>query len=137
MDYLDFIASKQIRAVDAGFDISMSAINQKAFEWQKYASPVWTDINPSDTLQHKSCRDEKDEKHICPLQLSVIRRAIDLWSNPGETVLTPFMGIGSEAYVALERERKAIGIELKSSWFEQAVRNCKEIVNRSTQITFD
>lgn len=106
-------------------------------EWQKYASPVWMDINPSDTLQSKSCRDEKDEKHICPLQLSVIRRAIDLWSNPGETVLTPFMGIGSEAYVALERERKAIGIELKSSWFEQAVRNCKEIVNRSIQITFD
>lgn len=106
-------------------------------EWQKYASPVWMDINPSDTLQSKSCRDEKDEKHICPLQLLVIRRAIDLWSNPGETVLTPFMGIGSEAYVALERERKAIGIELKSSWFEQAVRNCKEIVNCSTQITFD
>lgn len=106
-------------------------------EWQKYASPVWMDINPSDTLQSKSCREEKDEKHICPLQLSVIRRAIDLWSNPGETVLTPFMGIGSEAYVALERERKAIGIELKSSWFEQAVRNCKEVTNRSKQIAFD
>lgn len=106
-------------------------------EWQKYASPIWMDINPSDTLQHKSCREEKDEKHICPLQLSVIRRAIDLWSNPGETVLTPFMGIGSEAYVALERERKAIGIELKSSWFEQAVRNCQEVTHRSTQITFD
>lgn len=106
-------------------------------EWQKYASPVWMDINPSDTLQSKSCREEKDEKHICPLQLSVIRRAIDLWSNPGETVLTPFMGIGSEAYVALERERKAIGIELKSSWFEQAVRNCQEVTHRSTQITFD
>lgn len=106
-------------------------------EWQKYASPVWMDINPSDTLQSKSCREEKDEKHICPLQLSVIRRAIDLWSNPGETVLTPFMGIGSEAYVALERGRKAIGIELKSSWFEQAVRNCQEVTHRSTQITFD
>lgn len=106
-------------------------------EWQKYASPVWMDINPSDTLQSKSCREEKDEKHICPLQLSVIRRAIDLWSNPGETVLTPFMGIGSEAYVALERGRRAIGIELKSSWFEQAVRNCQEITHRSTQITFD
>lgn len=106
-------------------------------EWQKYASPVWMDINPSDTLQSKSCREEKDEKHICPLQLSVIRRAIDLWSNPGETVLTPFMGIGSEAYVALERDRKAIGIELKSSWFEQAVRNCQEVTHRSTQITFD
>lgn len=106
-------------------------------EWQKYASPVWMDINPSDTLQSKSCRDDKDEKHICPLQLSVIRRAVDLWSNPSETVLTPFMGIGSEAYVALERGRKAIGIELKPSWFNQAVKNCKEIVNISTQISFD
>ncbi len=106
-------------------------------EWQKYASPVWMDINPSDTLQSKSCRDEKDEKHICPLQLSVIRRAIDLWSNPGETVLTPFLGIGSEAYVALERERKAIGIELKPTWFEQAVKNCKNVLNTSTQIGFD
>lgn len=106
-------------------------------EWQKYASPVWMDINPSDTLQHKSCRDEKDEKHICPLQLSVIRRAIDLWSNPGETVLTPFMGIGSEAYVALERERRAIGIELKPTWFAQAVKNCKSVLNTSTQIGFD
>lgn len=106
-------------------------------EWQKYASPIWMDINPSDTLQSKSCRDEKDEKHICPLQLTVIRRAIDLWSNPGETVLTPFMGIGSEAYVALERERKAIGIELKTSWFDQAVKNCREVTNRSTQIKFE
>ncbi len=106
-------------------------------EWQKYASPVWMDINPSDTLQSKSCRDDKDEKHICPLQLSVIRRAVDLWSNPGETVLTPFMGIGSEAYVALERGRKAIGIELKPSWFDQAVKNCKAAMTISTQIRFD
>lgn len=95
------------------------------------------DINPSDTLQSKSCRDEKDEKHICPLQLSVIRRAIDLWSNEGETVLTPFMGIGSECYVALERNRKAIGIELKPTWFDQAVKNCKSAVVESTQIAFD
>jgi DNA modification methylase len=106
-------------------------------EWQKYASPIWMDINPSDTLQSKSCRDEKDEKHICPLQLSVIRRAIDLWSNPGETVATPFLGIGSEAYVALQRGRRAIGCELKTSWFEQAVRNCQGAVLESTQIGFD
>ena len=106
-------------------------------EWQKYASPVWTDINPSDTLQSKSCRDEKDEKHICPLQLSVIRRAIDLWSNEGETVLTPFLGIGSESYVALERGRKTIGIELKPTWFAQAVKNCKGAQIESTQIVFD
>lgn len=106
-------------------------------EWQKYASPVWMDINPSDTLQSKSCRDEKDEKHICPLQLSVIRRAIDLWSNEGETVLTPFLGIGSESYVALERGRKTIGIELKPTWFAQAVKNCKGAQIESTQIFFD
>ncbi len=106
-------------------------------EWQKYASPIWMDINPSDTLQSKSCRDEKDEKHICPLQLTVIRRAIDLWSNPGETVCTPFLGIGSEAYVALQRGRKAIGCELKTSWFEQAVRNCQGAVLESTQIRFE
>lgn len=70
--------------------------------WQRYASPIWTDINPSDTLQAKSARDEKDEKHICPLQLTVIRRALNLWTNPGDKVLTPFMGIGSEAVVSLE-----------------------------------
>lgn len=96
--------------------------------WQKYASPIWTDINPSDTLQFRSVRDEKDEKHICPLQLTVIRRAINLWTNPGDTVLTPFMGIGSECYVALESGRKAVGIELKPSWYQQAVKNCMSVV---------
>ncbi|MBQ2470493.1 MAG: site-specific DNA-methyltransferase, partial [Ruminococcus sp.] len=97
--------------------------------WQRYASPVWDDINPSDTLQARSCRDEKDEKHICPLQLTVIRRGINLWTNPGDVVLTPFMGIGSEAVVALEQGRKAIGIELKPSWYKQAVRNCRGVTN--------
>ena len=95
--------------------------------WQKYASPIWTDINPSDTLQATSARDEKDERHICPLQLTVIRRALNLWTNPGDTVLTPFLGIGSEAYVALELGRRAIGIELKPSYFKQAVRNCDSV----------
>lgn len=97
--------------------------------WQRYASPVWDDINPSDTLQARSCRDEKDEKHICPLQLTVIKRGINLWTNPGDVVLTPFMGIGSEAVVALEQGRKAIGIELKPSWYRQAVRNCRGVTN--------
>ena len=96
--------------------------------WQKYASPVWMDINPSDTLQARSARDEKDERHICPLQLDVIKRAILLWSNPGDIVLTPFLGIGSEAYVALELKRRAIGIELKESYYNQAVKNCKSVV---------
>jgi DNA modification methylase len=92
--------------------------------WQRYASPIWMDINPSDTLQASSARDEKDERHICPLQLTVIRRALNLWTNPGDTVLTPFLGIGSEAVVALENGRKAIGIELKPSYYQQAVKNC-------------
>lgn len=95
--------------------------------WQRYASPVWDDINPSDTLQATSAREEKDERHICPLQLTVIRRAINLWTNPNDIVLTPFLGIGSEAYVALENGRRAIGIELKPSYFKQAVANCKGV----------
>lgn len=95
--------------------------------WDEYPSPVWWDINPSDTLQAKSCRDEKDEKHICPLQLSVIKRAINLWTNPGDVVLSPFAGIGSEIYQALEMGRRGIGIELKTIWYEQAVRNCQSV----------
>lgn len=95
--------------------------------WQKYASPIWTDINPSDTLQYKSARENKDEKHICPLQLKVIERGINLWTNPNDIVLTPFLGIGSECYKALEMGRRAIGIELKESYYQQAVKNCESI----------
>lgn len=93
--------------------------------WQKYASPVWMDINPSRTLQKDSAREEKDERHICPLQLDVIERAMELWSNPGDLVLSPFAGIGSEGFVAIERGRKFIGIELKESYWKQAVYNLK------------
>jgi DNA modification methylase len=95
--------------------------------WQKYASPVWMDINPSDTLQKESAREEKDERHICPLQLDVIRRALKLWTNPGDTVLSPFMGIGSEGYVALEQGRRFVGAELKESYWKQAVANLRGI----------
>lgn len=93
--------------------------------WQNYASPVWMDINPSDTLQRTSARDEKDEKHICPLQLDVIRRGINLWTNENDIVFTPFMGIGSEVYQALKMNRRGVGIELKESYYEQAVKNCE------------
>ena len=93
--------------------------------WQNYASPVWMDINPSNTLQHRSVREDEDERHICPLQLGVIRRAIELWSNPGDLVLDPFAGIGSTGDVALRMNRKFLGIELKSSYWKQAVANCE------------
>lgn len=96
--------------------------------WQKYASPIWMDINPSDTLQYRSAREDKDERHICPLQLDVIRRALRLWSNPGDTVLSPFAGIGSEGYVALQEGRKFIGAELKASYFRQASANLASAV---------
>jgi len=105
--------------------------------WQRYASPIWMDINPSDTLQARSCRDEQDEKHICPLQLTVIRRGIELWTNPGDIVLTPFMGIGSEAVVALEQGRRAIGIELKATWYKQAVKNCLGVTNAEQLSLFE
>lgn len=91
--------------------------------WQRYASPVWMDINPSDTLQYRSAREHNDERHICPLQLEVIRRALKLWSNPGDLVFSPFMGIGSEGYVAIQEGRKFVGSELKRSYYEQSCRN--------------
>lgn len=91
--------------------------------WQNYASPVWMDINPSDTLQHRSAREHNDERHICPLQLEVIRRAVKLWSNPGDIILSPFMGIASEGHVALQMGREFVGVELKRSYWEQAWRN--------------
>lgn len=91
--------------------------------WQKWASPVWMDIDYSNTLNRTAARDEKDEKHICPLQLDTIDRAINLWSNKGDVVLTPFMGIGSEVYQSILDERKGIGFELKDSYFREAVKN--------------
>ncbi|MDE2100097.1 MAG: site-specific DNA-methyltransferase [Patescibacteria group bacterium] len=91
--------------------------------WQQYASPVWMDINPSDTLQRKSAREQEDERHICPLQLQVIQRALSLWSNPNDIVLSPFAGIGSEGYQSLKQGRRFIGIELKESYFKQACLN--------------
>ena len=93
--------------------------------WQKYASPVWMDIDYSNTLNAQSGRDSNDEKHICPLQLDTIDRAITLWSNEGDTVLTPFLGIGSEVYEAIKMKRFGIGFELKESYFKEAIKNCR------------
>jgi DNA modification methylase len=101
--------------------------------WCQYASPVWMDVNASDTLQFMSGKDDDDVKHITPTQLEVWKRCLALWSNPGDTVLTPFMGIGSEVWQAVKMGRKAIGIELKKSYFDQAVRNLQEVLDEKKQ----
>lgn len=92
--------------------------------WQRYASPVWMDIKQSDTLNRKAARENEDERHICPLQLDVIKRCIELWSNPNDIVLDPFAGIGSTPYVAIRMGRRGLGVELKQSYYKQAVNNC-------------
>ncbi|MEL6374604.1 MAG: site-specific DNA-methyltransferase [Pseudomonadota bacterium] len=91
--------------------------------WQQWASPVWMDIRQGNVLNVRAAREDKDERHLCPLQLDLIERAVTLWSNPGDTVLTPFLGIGSEAVSAVKLSRRAVGCELKGSYFEQAVKN--------------
>jgi DNA modification methylase len=96
-------------------------------KWILWAHGIWTDIRETDVLRYNDARDENDEKHICPLQLETIKRCIILYSNPGETILTPFMGIGSEIYMALKLGRQGIGIELKKSYFELAIKNMEKI----------
>jgi DNA modification methylase len=94
-------------------------------QWQQWASPVWMDIQQTNVLNVKVARSEKDEKHLCPLQLDLIERALVLWSNPGDVVMSPFMGIGSEGYQALKAGRKFIGVELKEAYWRQACENLK------------
>jgi DNA modification methylase len=104
--------------------------------WQKWASPIWMDISRTNVLNnYRGARDEKDEKHICPLQLDAIERCVGLWSNIGETVFTPFMGIGSEVFQAVKMGRKGVGIELKESYFDMAKRNCASAVEEKKQLT--
>lgn len=95
--------------------------------WQRYAEPVWMDVSQSDVLSHRAARAVEDERHISPLQLTPIRRCLQLWSNPGDVVFSPFAGIGSELYCAVEMGRKGLGAELKASYFEQAVDNLREV----------
>ncbi|HXU06434.1 MAG TPA: DNA methyltransferase [Polyangia bacterium] len=104
-------------------------------QWQRVASPVWMDINPNDTLQFRSAREDADERHICPLQLEVIRRALRLWSRPGDLVLSPFAGIGSEGVVALEMERRFVGVELKRSYYTQAIANLRRAKRQEALFT--
>lgn len=106
-------------------------------EWQKIASPIWMDINPSNTLQKNSAREDADERHICPLQLEVIRRSLRMYSNPNDLVLSPFGGIGSEGYVSLSMDRRFIGIELKESYWKQACANLKNAIKTKSKGLFD
>ena len=92
-------------------------------QWQEWASPVWMSVDQTRTLNATVAREDKDERHLCPLQLDVIERALTLWSNPGETVLSPFMGIGSEGVGAVTHGRKFVGVELKEAYFRQAVQS--------------
>ena len=108
--------------------------NYPVSKWQTVASPVWMDIDPMDTLQYRSAREHDDERHICPLQLEVIRRGVELWTNPGDVVLSPFAGIGSEGYVSVQMGRKYIGTELKRSYYEQAVRNLQNALKLTNDL---
>lgn len=108
--------------------------NKQSHEiWQRYASPVWFDINQTRVLSTEIAREVDDEKHVCPLQLDTIERCLELWTNPGDTVLSPFAGIGSEIYCAVEAGRKGVGIELKESYFNQAVKNLNSLKRNKMQ----
>jgi DNA modification methylase len=100
-------------------------------QWQQWASPVWMDIQQTNVLNVRTARSEKDEKHLCPLQLDLIERALVLWSNPGDVVLSPFMGIGSEGYCALKAGRRFVGVELKEAYWKQACENLKGASSQS------
>jgi hypothetical protein len=104
--------------------------------WQRYAEPIWLDIAQSDVLSHRAARAIDDERHISPLQLTPIRRCIQLWTNPGDIVFSPFAGIGSELYVALEMGRRAVGAELKASYYDQAIVNLKVAAAREVSDLF-
>jgi len=101
--------------------------------WRQYASAFWDDVRLDHVLPYRAARDEEDEKHVHPLQLDVIERALQLWSNPGETVLTPFMGVGSEVYQSVRSGRRALGVELKESYYRQAVKNLKALEEYEAQ----
>ena len=113
--------------------ISHDALDFPVEQWQEWASPVWMTVNQTNVLNVKGVRSEKEEKHLCPLQLDVIERALVLWSNPGDTVLSPFMGIGSEGYMSVKAKRRFIGTELKEAYWKQA---CVNLAGAAAQLDF-
>lgn len=115
-------------ADDEGTDVRPVTHTHESFplpQWQEWASPVWMDIDHTDVLNAHQARDDRDSKHMCPLPLPIIERCVGLWSSPGDVVLSPFAGIGSEGYQALKMERKFVGVELKESYFTHAQRNLR------------
>jgi len=120
-----------IKPGDNAIPISHTPEDFPLDKWQEWASPVWMTVNQSNVLNVKMAREEKDERHLCPLQLDVIERALIMWSNPGDVVLSPFSGIGSEGYAALKLRRKFIGIELKDAYFRQACKYLDGLDNQS------
>jgi len=123
---LHYSGERQVPADLAGYRAMKGDQKKNQYSqwiWRQYASSVWDDIRIDKVLAFRSAKDGEDEKHVHPLQLDVIDRAVVMWSNPGETVLTPFMGVGSEVYGAVKAGRRGVGVELKPSYFQQAVRN--------------
>lgn len=118
-DYLLVFRAPGENAEPVGQDASRFPVEQ----WQQWASPVWMDIRQTNTLNVAVAREDKDEKHLCPLQLDLIERCLIMWSNPGDTVLSPFMGIGSEGVMSLRNKRRFVGVELKDAYFRQAVKH--------------
>ena len=139
-DFTDAELTKQARASwreqPDDFGRARTFTDHKSiFIWQRYAEPVWMDIAQSEVLSHRMARDEQDERHISPLQLTPVRRCIDLWTNPGDIVLSPFSGIGTAGYVALEMGRRFVGAELKPSYYRQAVENLRSAERDSGNAT--
>jgi DNA modification methylase len=118
-DYLLVFRAPGENAEPVGHDRAVFPVEQ----WQQWASPVWMDIRQTNTLNVALAREGSDERHLCPLQLDLIERAVIMWSNPGDLVLSPFSGIGSEGFVAVKQRRKFVGVELKESYFRHAARN--------------
>jgi len=112
------------RTISVSIDIEK--MNESVQIWRRYAEPVWWDINQTNVLNHKAGTTPEDEKHICPLQLDVIERCVHLWSLPGDVVLSPFAGVGSEGYVSVKMERRFVGVELKESYFSVACKHLRE-----------
>lgn len=120
-----------------GFEGEQKRNKRSHWIWQQYASPVWFDIRQTKVLPFRKARGQDDTKHICPLQTDVIERCLVLWSSPGDVVLTPFMGVGSEVYMAVKLGRKGLGIELKKTYYRQALRNLKSLETKRRTINAD